>query len=97
MKSSTTLLTPNGRKYMIQLCKHFGHRAPATYNDREGEIVFEGGRVGLRAAPETLMLCAEATEASGIERLEQVIERHLKRFAFREPELSFDWRRAPIS
>jgi hypothetical protein len=97
MKSSTTLLTPNGRKYMIQLCKHFGHRAPATYNDREGEIVFEVGKVGLRAAPETLMLCAEANEPSGVERLEQVIESHLKRFAFREPELSFDWRRAPVA
>ncbi len=96
MKSSTTLLTPNARKYMIQLCKHFGHRAPATYNDREGQIVFEAGKVGLRAAPETLMLWTEAPEASGIERLEQVVESHLKRFAFREPDLAFDWRRAPV-
>jgi uncharacterized protein len=95
MKSSTTLLTPNARKYMIQLCKHFGHRAPATYNDREGEIVFEVGKVGLRAAPETLMLWTDAPELNAVERLEQVIESHLKRFAFREPELSFDWRRAP--
>jgi hypothetical protein len=95
MKSSTTLLTPNGRKYMIQLCKHFGHRVPATYGERDGEIVFEAGKVGLRAAPVTLMLWADAPEASGLERLEQVVERHLKRFAFREPELSFDWRRAP--
>jgi len=94
MKSSTTLLTPNGRKYMIQLCKHFGHRVPASCGEREGEIVFNVGKVGLRAAPETFMLCAEAPEASGIERLEQVIESHLKRFAFREPDLSFDWRRA---
>ena len=97
MKSSTTLLTPNGRKYMIQLCKHFGHRVPTTYGEREGEIVFEAGKVGLRAAPETLMLCTEAPELGAVERLEQVIESHLKRFAFREPELSFDWRRAPIS
>jgi hypothetical protein len=96
MRSSVTILTPNARRYMIQLCKHFGHRAPATYNDREGEIVFETGKVGLRAAPETLMLCTDAAELSGVERLERVIESHLKRFAFREPELSFDWRRAPV-
>ena len=95
MKSSATLLTPNGRKYMIQLCKHFGHRVPATYGEREGEIVFEAGKVGLRAAPETLMLCADADQASGLDRLEQVIESHLKRFAFREPDLAFAWRRAP--
>ncbi|THD57720.1 DUF2218 domain-containing protein [Phenylobacterium sp.] len=95
MRSSATLLTPNARKYMIQLCKHFGHRASATYGEREGEIVFEVGKVGLRAAPQTLMLRAEAPETSGIERLEQVIESHLKRFAFREPEMALDWRRAP--
>jgi hypothetical protein len=94
MKSSATIPTTNGRRYMIQLCKHFGHRVPATFDDREGEIVFEGGKVGLRAAPETLMLWTEAPEIADVQRLEQVVESHLKRFAFREPDLALDWRRA---
>ena len=97
MKSSATILTPNGRRYMIQLCKHFAHKVPATYGEREGEIVFEAGTVGLRAAPRTLMLWAKAAEPGGLQRLEQVIESHLKRFAFREPEIALDWRRAPAA
>lgn len=95
MKSTATILTPNARRYMIQLCKHFAHRVPATYGEREGEIVFDAGTLGLRAAPQTLMLWAKASEPGGLQRLEQVVERHLKRFAFREPEIDFDWRRAP--
>ncbi|MBS0363449.1 MAG: DUF2218 domain-containing protein [Proteobacteria bacterium] len=94
MKSSTTIPTANGRRYMIQLCKHFGHRVPATFNDREGEVVFEMGKVGLRAAPETLMIVAEAEAPEGLDRLEGVVASHLKRFAFREPDLAVDWRRA---
>jgi len=97
MKSTATILTPNARRYMIQLCKHFGHRVPATFGEREGEIVFEAGVVGLRAAPKTLMLWANAAEAGGLERLERVIESHLKRFAFREPQITLDWRRAPAA
>jgi len=95
MKSTATIRTPNARRYMIQLCKHFGHCVPATYGEREGEIVFEAGKIGLRAAPETFMLWAHADEAGGLERLEQVVETHLRRFAFREPNLAVEWRRAP--
>lgn len=95
MKSTATILTPNARRYMIQLCKHFAHKVPATYGEREGEILFEAGVVGLRAAPQTLMLWAKAAEPVGLQRLEQVVESHLKRFAFREPAIALDWRRAP--
>jgi hypothetical protein len=94
MKSAATILTPNGRRYMIQLCKHFGHRVSATYDEREGEIVFEAGKVGLRAAPETFLVWVTAAEAGALQRLEQVVESHLKRFAFREPDLTLDWRRS---
>lgn len=94
MKSAATILTPNGRRYMIQLCKHFGHRVPATYDEREGEIVFEAGKIGLRAAPETFMVSVSAPEADALQSLEQVVESHLKRFAFREPALTLDWRRS---
>jgi len=94
MKSSATIATENARRYMIQLCKHFAHKVPATFGEREGEILFDGGKVGLRAAPQTLMLWTEAPEAADVARLEEVVERHLKRFAFREPDLTLDWRRA---
>jgi len=95
MKSTATIRTPNARRYLVQLCKHFAHRVPATFGERDGEIVFEAGKVGLRASPETFMLWADAAEMGALQRLEQVIESHLKRFAFREPDLAVEWRRAP--
>ena len=94
MRSSSTIPTDHGRRYMIQLCKHFGHRVEATFGEREGKIAFEAGEVRLRAAPESLMVVAEAERDEGLARLERVIESHLKRFAFREPELAVEWRRA---
>ena len=94
MKSSATIPTENARRYMIQLCKHFGHRAPAEFDDREGRIRFEAGEAALLAAPQTLMLVAQAETPESLARIEQVIASHLKRFAFREPELAVDWRRA---
>jgi hypothetical protein len=78
---------------MVQLCKHFGHRAPASFDERSGRIRFDAGEVRLRASPETLMVIAEADAPEGLGRLEQVVESHLKRFAFREPELAVDWSR----
>jgi hypothetical protein len=95
MKSTATIPTAHGAKYMVQLCKHFAHRVPATHAGREGRITFEAGTVGLRAAPETLMLWAEGVGPADLDSLEQVVGSHLKRFAFREPELAVDWSRAP--
>ena len=94
MRSSATVPTTNASRYMIQLCKHFGHRVPATFDERDGRIQFEAGEVRLRSAPQTLMVIAEAAAPEGLGRLEEVIASHLKRFAFREPELAVEWSRA---
>lgn len=93
MKSSATAPTPNAGRYMVQLCKHFGHKVPSSWNDHEGKITFEMGEAALRASPETLMMVAQANDAESLARLERVMESHLKRFAFREPELDVEWRR----
>ena len=93
MKSSATVVTENAGRYMVQLCKHFGHKIPTEWNDHEGRITFAVGQVALRAAPGTLMMVASAADAEGLARLEQVTDSHLKRFAFREPDMAVDWRR----
>ena len=43
MKSSATVPTAHAGRYMVQLCKHFGHKIPAEWNDHEGKITFEMG------------------------------------------------------
>jgi hypothetical protein len=93
MKSSATIPTAEAQRYMVQLCKHFGHKVPATCEGHEGRITFEMGEASMRATPETLMIVGQAADLEGLGRLEQVMESHLKRFAFREPEMAVEWRR----
>jgi hypothetical protein len=93
MKSSATVPTANAGRYMVQLCKHFGHEVPASWNDHEGKIVFEMGEAALRAAPETLMMVAQASDAESLARLEQVMDSHLKLLALSEPQMDVEWRR----
>lgn len=94
MRSSSTIPTANAKRYMVQLCKHFGHRAAASFDERSGRIRFEAGEVRLRWSPRTLMVIIDTGAADALARLEQVVESHLKRFAFREPELTVEWSRA---
>ncbi|MBT9471026.1 MAG: DUF2218 domain-containing protein [Pseudomonadota bacterium] len=93
LKSSATIPTTEAQRYMVQLCKHFGHKVPATFEGQEGRITFEMGEAAMRASPETLMIISQAADPEGLGRLEQVMASHLKRFAFREPDLAVDWRR----
>ena len=85
--------TAKASSYLQQLCKHFGHKLPVSFDPREGRIEFAMGVCALEAAPgaETLALRASAASAEDLTRLEDVVARHLLRFAFRE-QLEIDWR-----
>jgi hypothetical protein len=89
--SRAAIRTEKSRNYLIQLCKHFGHKIEATYADNMGRIVFNMGVCDLDA-DDTGVLVAEVstTDESQLVTLEDIIERHLKRFAFKE-ELSVQW------
>ena len=97
MDATTSLAsvpTAHARRYMIQLCKHFGHKVETRFDDQTGEIVFDGGLCRLGAGPVALELQVESPSAENHVRLEGVIDSHLKRFAFREPEMAVTWRPA---
>ncbi|HMO42166.1 MAG TPA: DUF2218 domain-containing protein [Phenylobacterium sp.] len=93
-RSQASVVTAHARRYMIQLCKHFGHKVQARFDDETGEIAFDGGVCRLGAGPVALDLEIEAAGAELRARLEGVIDSHLRRFAFREPDLSVNWRPA---
>lgn len=77
--------TPLPRRYMTQLCKHFEHRLPVTLGEAGGRIDFAMGVCTLQATDDAILMRVEAVEAAGLEQLEDVVGRHLVRFAFREP------------
>ncbi len=89
--SQARVQTPKARNYLVQLCKHFAHRNPATFAGNRGRIQFDGGACELDAddagAP---VLAVFASDVDKLTMLEDVVEQHLKRFAFKE-ELSVPW------
>ena len=93
--------TPNGSKYLQQLCKHWSHNLAVEFDEARGTVVFPkdargaewpgDGLFTMAAGPETLTCRIEATSAGQLEGLKGAVERHLNRFAFREGELSYPW------
>lgn len=73
------------RRYLAQLCKHFQHRLPVSLAEDHGRIAFEGGACDLAAEGEVLVLRLAAADEATLARLEDVVARHLLRFAFRTP------------
>lgn len=78
------------RRYLAQLCKHFQHKLPVTLAEHDGSIAFPCGACALQATADTLVLRLDAEDAVALARLEDVVARHLARFAFRTPP-QIDW------
>lgn len=81
-------------KYLLQLCKHWGHRFDAEFNASHGHINFGDSRCILDARECELgvTLIAQPEEMAG---LPEVIADHIQRFAHREGELGIIWKIAP--
>ena len=91
--STCDVATAHASRYLQQLCKHFAHKLPTTFDPTTGRIDFPIGGVDLAADGERLTLTVTPTEADKLADLQDVVARHLVRFAFRET-LAFDWRAA---
>jgi hypothetical protein len=82
--------TEKASRYLQQLCKHFDHKLPVTFDEHAGSITFTLGECALKADGEALTITATSPGQAELEQLEDVIVRHLVRFAFRE-ELKVEW------
>ena len=94
----STVSIAKPRRYLGQLCKHFEHKLPASYaeNYETGRIEFSVGLCELEAdeAQGVLTMRVRAANEADLNRLEDVVARHLVRFAFRET-LDLAWSREP--
>lgn len=81
---TATVLSPLAPRYLVQLCKHFAHKIPAEAADGRGKAVFPWGLCFLEAEGEVLTLRCEADDSPSLERVKQVVEVHMLRFARRE-------------
>jgi uncharacterized protein len=83
-RSRAEVATDKPVPYMRQLCKHFGHKVDASFDDDSGYIQFDFGRCELHAADGRLTLEVSAADAESHERMERVIGSHLERFGRRD-------------
>lgn len=90
LRSSAEIATPNASRYLQQLCKHFAHKRPVEFTPLEGRIAFSSGDCRLEAVDGRLTMSVAAAGAEDLAELQDVVARHLERFAFREP-LDIAW------
>lgn len=88
--SNADVSTEHASRYLQQLCKHWAHKFPVSFDPNHGEIELTIGKTVMDADATALRIGLTASDATQLEQLERVVEDHIKRFAFRE-ELVFNW------
>lgn len=91
METSTARIrTDKASRYLVQLCKHFGHKVPAEWNETDGVVRFEPGTCRMAVAGDVLTLSCESATPEDLAVVQDVVASHFVRFAWKE-ELSVDW------
>jgi hypothetical protein len=93
VRSTASIATASASRYLQQLCKHFQHKRPVTFDPHSGQISFSIGECRLNADESVLKMTLTAADDTQMAQLQDVVVRHLVRFAFRE-ELKVDWQAA---
>ena len=93
--------TAHASKYLQQVCKHWEHNLPVSYDKLHGEITFARDARGADwpadalvtlDADDSALLCTIKASAQGqCDGLKGALERHIDRFAFREAPLVYNW------
>ena len=89
MRSTAIVPTDHAARYMGQLVKHFAHKAPTVLEADHGRVEFPIGVCEVTAGDALTLTCI--AQASDMAPLQDVVTRHLARFAFRETELAVKW------
>ncbi|TCM21931.1 hypothetical protein EDF56_101608 [Novosphingobium sp. PhB165] len=83
--------TPNGGKYVQQLCKHWSHKLETRVEGDTGTVTFPTAVATMTADGEGIAIAITGENRDDVEQLTDVVARHIDRFAFREDPLTYDW------
>jgi 2-polyprenyl-6-methoxyphenol hydroxylase-like FAD-dependent oxidoreductase len=90
LTASATVRTATAERYAKQLVSHLGRRADVVSEPEGDRILIGTGSCLLVGTPEALLLRAEAPGVSALDRVKDVVSRHLVRFGARD-ELVVAW------
>ncbi|WP_395333553.1 DUF2218 domain-containing protein [Novosphingobium sp. BL-8H] len=83
--------TPNGAKYVLQLCKHWSHKLETKVEGSTGTVTFPTAVATMAADDVGIAIAITGEDRENVEQLTDVVARHIDRFAFREAPLVYDW------
>lgn len=92
-RSAATITTDKASRYLQQLAKHFAHKLPVSFDPHQGVIGFPIGDCHMVAYETQLVLTLASPDTEKLAQLQDVVARHLVRFAFRE-DLTLEWQAA---
>ena len=92
-RSEARVVTDRPHRYAKQLAAHLGRKVESSWDEEAGHgaLTFGAGTATLTAEPGLLLLAVEG-EAGQLDRLEDVVGRHLVRFGSKD-ELVAEWHR----
>ncbi len=82
-RSEARVPTAHASRYLQQLCKHWSHKFPVTFDAAQGVVPFPDATCAFEASPDALTMTLTAAP-DRLAHMEGVVARHLERFAFRE-------------
>jgi hypothetical protein len=99
--TTATVPTASGSRYLQQLCKHWSHNLAVEFTPQHGTVIFPKDARGadfpadavatFDARNGALVVRIDGSAEAQVTALQDVVARHLDRFAFREAPLAFDW------
>ena len=100
--ATASVTTPNASRYVRQLAKHWAHNLAVEESESGATITFPkdargadwpgDARVTFSYADGQFDCRIEATAEGQRDGLKGAVERHIDRFAFREGNLTYDWK-----
>ena len=82
--------TDKAAKYLVQLCKHFAHKADAEWDSEQAKVQFEPGLCTMTATDSMLVFNCTADAPEKLQQMIFILEVHLVRFAWRE-NVDLNW------
>jgi uncharacterized protein len=71
-------------RYLVQFCKRFAPKGPATYSEIKGRAEFEFGRCTMRAAEHAIKLVVEAEDEASLAQVQRIVSTYLEQSMWRE-------------
>lgn len=91
LHSQARVPTAHAARYMAQLAKHWSHKFDVALEGERATFPLPMGMCRMTAEEAALDITLEAEDPESMARLKGVVANHVQRFAFREPDLAFDW------